>query len=405
MTMAGSLAHLRVLDLSRVLAGPWCGQLLADLGAQVIKVERPGEGDDTRRWGPPFLKDRNGQTTTESAYFMSANRGKQSITVDVSSTAGQTIIRELALRADVLIENYKVGGLQKYGLDYHSLSSINPRLIYCSITGFGQDGPYAALPGYDLLVQGMGGLMSITGEADGEPTKTGVAIADLFTGMYATVAILSALAYRERTGEGQHIDLGLLDVTVAMMSYQANNYLVGDTIAKRRGNAHPSIVPYQVFTSADGHMLIVAGNDKQFQALCRAISLAELTHDNRFVTNADRVRNRDELLPILQNALHAKPTRDWVEVLSSVGVPAGPINTVDQVFRDPQVLYRQMVVGMPHPMAENVRLVGNPIRMSRTPVQYDRPPPLLGLDTNGVLSELLGLSAERIETLRTHGVI
>jgi len=403
--MVSSLAHLRVLDLSRVLAGPWCGQLLADLGAQVIKVERPGEGDDTRRWGPPFLKDRNGQPTAESAYFMSANRGKQSITVDLSTTAGQAIIRELASRSDVVIENYKVGGLEKYGLDYRSLSTVNRSMIYCSVTGFGRDGPYASLPGYDLLVQGMGGLMSITGEADGEPTKTGVAITDLFTGMYATVAILSALAHRERTGEGQQIDLALLDVAVAMMSYQANNYLVGDTIAKRRGNAHPSIVPYQVFASADDHMLVAAGNDKQFQALCRAIGLAELADDNRFATNADRVRNRDDLLPILQNSFRSKPTAEWVEVLGRAGVPAGPISTVDQVFRDPQVLHRQMAVGMPHPLAENVRLVGNPIRMSRTPVRYDRSPPLLGQDTNAVLSEMLGLSAERIEALRTDGVI
>jgi crotonobetainyl-CoA:carnitine CoA-transferase CaiB-like acyl-CoA transferase len=403
--MASSLAHLRVLDLSRVLAGPWCGQLLADLGAQVIKVERPGEGDDTRSWGPPFLKDRDGQPTAESAYFMSANRGKRSITVDVSTAAGQAIIRELASRSDVVIENYKVGGLEKYGLGYGSLSTVNSSLIYCSITGFGQDGPYASLPGYDLLVQGMGGLMSITGEADGEPTKTGVAIADLFAGMYATVAILSALAHRERTGEGQHIDLGLLDVSVAMMSYQANNYLVGDTVAKRRGNAHPSIVPYQVFASADGHMLVAAGNDKQFQALCRASGLAQLANDNRFATNADRVRNRDNLLPILQNTFRSKPTLEWVEVLGSVGVPAGPINTVDQVFSDPQVLHRQMAVEMPHPLVENVRLVGNPIRMSRTPVQFDRPPPLLGQDTNAVLSELLGLSAEQIDALRSVGVI
>jgi crotonobetainyl-CoA:carnitine CoA-transferase CaiB-like acyl-CoA transferase len=403
--MVSSLAHLRVLDLSRVLAGPWCGQLLADLGAQVIKVERPGEGDDTRAWGPPFLKDRNGQPTAESAYFLSTNRGKQSITVDLSTADGQAIIRELALRSDVVIENYKVGGLKKYGLDYRSLSTFNRSLIYCSITGFGSDGPYASLPGYDLLVQGMGGLMSITGEADGEPTKTGVAITDLFTGMYATVAILSALAHRERTGEGQQIDLALLDVAVAMMSYQANNYLVGDTIAKRRGNAHPSIVPYQVFASADGHMLVAAGNDKQFQALCRAIGLAELADDNRFATNADRVRERDALLRILQSSFRSKPTGEWVDVLGKVGVPAGPINNVDQVFRDPQVLHRQMAVSMPHPLAENVRLVGNPIRMSRTPVRYDRPPPLLGQDTIAVLSELLGFPAERVEALRAEGVI
>lgn len=403
--MSAPLSHLRVLDLSRVLAGPWSSQLLADLGAEVIKVERPGEGDDTRAWGPPFLKAADGAATRESAYYLSTNRGKRSVTIDIGKPEGQALVRRLAACSDVVIENYKVGGLKRYRLDYESLKAVKPDLVYCSITGFGQDGPYANRPGYDLLVQAMGGLMSFTGEPDGEPMKTGVAIADVFTGMYATVAILAALAHRDRTGEGQRIDLALLDVTIAMTCNQASNYLVGGMVPKRRGNAHPTIVPYQAFASSDGYVILAVGNDGQFARFCEVAGCPGLAEDERFRTNAGRVNNREALLPIVKGIMAGRTIRAWMETLDAAGVPCGPINSLDAVFEDPQVRHRGVAVTMPHPLAGNVTLVANPIRLSATPISYDRPPPLLGENTEDVLAGVLGLDAAAIARLREDGAI
>ena len=403
--MSGPLSHLRILDLSRVLAGPWAGQLLADMGAEVIKVERPGEGDDTRGWGPPLLKDKDGKDTGESAYFLSTNRGKRSVTIDFTQPAGQELVRRLAADSDVVLENFKVGGLAKYGLDYASLRQVKPDIIHCSISGFGQDGPYASRAGYDFLVQGMGGLMSLTGEAEGEPVKVGVALTDIFTGMYAGFAVLAALAHRDRTGQGQHIDLALLDVQVAVLANQATNYLVGGMVPKRLGNAHPNIVPYQAFPTADGHIILAVGNDAQFRRFCEVAGRPELGLDPQYASNALRVKHRGVLVPLLKDIFASRPSAAWIESLEAVGVPCGPINDLAQVFADPQVRHRGMAVTMPHPQADGVTLVANPIRMSETPVAYDRAPPMLGADTDRVLSELLQVDEAELARLRATGVI
>ena len=407
--MPGALSHIRVLDLSRVLAGPWAGQLLADLGAEVIKVERPGAGDDTRGWGPPYLKDQQGQATSEAAYFLCANRNKQSVTIDFTRPEGQGLVRELAKKSDILIENFKVGGLAQYGLDYATLKGINPRLIYCSITGFGQDGPYAARAGYDFLIQGLGGIMSITGHADGQPgagpMKTGVALTDILTGLYAGNAMLAALAYREVSGLGQHIDLALLDVQVACLGNQAMNYLSTGVPPQRMGNAHPNIVPYQDFPTADGDMILAIGNDSQFARFCAVAGHAEWAADARFAGNLARVRHRDVLIPLIRQATVTKTTAAWIGTLEGAGVPCGPINNLAQVFDDPQVRARGLKIDMSHPLAGSVPQVASPIRLSATPVEYRRPPPLLGEHTHEVLSELLGLDEAQIESLASLGVI
>jgi len=404
----GSLRGLRVLDLSRVLAGPWASQLLGDLGADVIKIEKPGCGDDTRGWGPPWLADGEGRPTTDAAYFLCTNRNKRSLTVDITQPAGQAIVRELAAQSDVVLENFKVGGLAAYGLDDASLSAINPKLVYCSITGFGQDGPYAARAGYDFLIQGMGGLMSVTGRADAEegagPQKVGVALTDILTGLYATVAIQAALAHREKTGQGQHIDLALLDVQVACLANQAMNYLVSGKAPRRMGNGHPNIVPYQDFPTADGDMILAIGNDGQFARFCEIAGHAEWAGDDRFSTNAARVKHRGELLPLLRQATVMKTTAAWIVLLENAAVPCGPINDLAGVFADPQVMHRGLKVGMPHAAGGNAPQVGNPIRFSATPIDYRLAPPLLGQDTEAVLREL-GRSADEIAALRAAGVV
>ena len=388
-----ALSGLRVLDLSRVLAGPWAGQMLADLGADVVKVERPGAGDDTRAWGPPYLRDGDGRDTSEAAYFLSANRNKRSITIDFTQPEGQQQVRELVQRADVLIENFKVGGLAAYGLDYASLQALNPRLIYCSVTGFGQQGPYAKRAGYDFMIQAMGGLMSITGKADGEegagPVKVGVALTDILTGLYASNAILAALAERERSGLGQYIDLALLDVQVACLGNQALNYLTTGVPPKRLGNAHPNIVPYQDFPTADGDFILTVGNDGQFRKFCEVAGHPEWAADARFATNSARVANRAELVPLIRQVTVFRTTAEWIATLEQAGVPCGPINDLAQVFADPQVQARGTRVRMAHPLAGEVDLVANPIRLSRTPVDYRRPPPLLGEHNTEVLADWL----------------
>ncbi|WP_454261849.1 CaiB/BaiF CoA transferase family protein [Pseudoxanthomonas mexicana] len=386
-----SLAGVRVLDLTRVLAGPWCTQVLADLGADVIKVERPGSGDDTRGWGPPFLKDAEGNETPESAYFLCANRNKRSLTVDLSTAQGQAIIRRLAMRSDVLVENFKVGDMARYGLDAATLRAAHPGLVYCSITGFGQDGPYAQRAGYDFAVQGLGGLMSVTGAADGEPQKVGVAVADLFTGMYATVAILAALRHRDATGEGQVIDMALLDAQVAMLANLGSHYLVGGQVPARQGNAHANIVPYQVFAVADGHIIVAVGNDRQFARLCGLLGEPELASDERFSTNAGRVRHRDVLVPQLQSALMSRDRQTWLVLLEAAGVPCGPVNDIADVFGDPQVRARDMCINIEHQSAVSLPLVASPIKMSATPIRYVRPPPLLGEHTEEILAEMEGI--------------
>ena len=408
----GALAHLRVLDLSRVLAGPWASQLLGDLGADVIKVERPAEngkgGDDTRSWGPPWLADGEGRPTADAAYYLCANRNKRSLTVDITRAEGQAIVRELAARSDVVLENFKVGGLKGYGLDYASLSAINPKLVYCSITGFGQDGPYAARAGYDFLIQGMGGLMSITGRADDEegagPQKVGVALTDILTGLYAGNAILAALAHREQTGQGQHIDLALLDVQVACLANQAMNYLVSGKAPRRLGNGHPNIVPYQDFPTADGDMILAIGNDGQFARFCEIAGHAEWIGDERFATNAARVAQRKALIPMLRQATVTRTTAEWIAALEAAAVPCGPINDLAGVFADPQTVARGVRVAMPHPLGGTVPQVGNPIRLSATPVDYRRAPPTLGQDTEAVLREL-GRSDAEIAALYRKGVV
>jgi crotonobetainyl-CoA:carnitine CoA-transferase CaiB-like acyl-CoA transferase len=403
--MTAPLSHLRVLDLSRVLAGPWAGQLLADMGAEVIKVERPGEGDDTRGWGPPFLKDAEGRDTAEAAYYLSANRGKRSVTIDFTQAEGQELVRRLAARSDVVLENFKVGGLAKYGLDYAGLKAVKPDLVYCSITGFGQDGPYAARAGYDFLIQGMGGLMSLTGEPGGQPMKVGVALTDIFTGMYAGFAVLAALARRDRTGEGSHIDLALLDVQVAVLANQAANYLVGGAVPKRLGNAHPNIVPYQAFATGDGHIILAVGNDGQFRRFCEVAGRPELAADPAYATNVERVRNRARLVPILEDLVRSRPSAEWIAGLEAAGVPCGPINDLKAVFEDPQVIHRALRTRVGHPLAGGVDLVANPIRFDGAQAVSDRAPPLLGADTASVLGEVLGLDATELERLGKAGVV
>jgi crotonobetainyl-CoA:carnitine CoA-transferase CaiB-like acyl-CoA transferase len=401
---AGALAEIRVLDLSRVLAGPWVGQILADLGADVVKVERPAIGDDTRAWGPPFLKDEAGQETRESAYYLGANRNKRSLTCDLGHKEGQALIRALSAKADVLIENYKVGALGRFGLDYASLSQINPRLIYCSITGFGQTGPYADHAGYDLVAEGMGGFMSITGERDdkpgGGPQKAGVAVADLTTGMYSTVGILAALLNRAVTGGGQHLDMCLLDCQIAILANQNMNYLIGGEPPGRSGNAHPNIVPYGVYPAKDGHIVLGIGNESQFRKFLEVAGRLDIADDPRFLTNRDRVKYRDVLEPMLE-ALTAERTMDeWIAPLDAAGVPAGPINTLDRVFSNPQVIARNMQVSVSHPLAGSVPNVANPIKFSATPVRYRSAAPLLGEHTDEVLKDWLGLGQQAIDALR-----
>ncbi|MEO8306203.1 MAG: CaiB/BaiF CoA-transferase family protein [Betaproteobacteria bacterium] len=407
--MPGPLAHLTVLDLSRVLAGPWCTQVLADLGATVIKIERPGSGDDTRAWGPPYLKDASGHDTSEAAYYLSCNRGKLSVAVDFTDPDGAQIVRDLARQADVLVENFKVGGLAKYGLDYASIATVNPRLVYASITGFGQDGPYADRAGYDFIIQGMSGFMSVTGERDdlpgGGPQKAGVAISDLMTGMYATVAIQAALAHRDRTGRGQWVDLSLFDSAVAMMSTMNLNHLVTGTPPGRAGNAHINIVPYQVFACADGHVIVAVGNDGQFAKFCDAAGKPEWVSDARFANNADRVRHRGTLVPLIADVVRTRTQRAWLESLEARGVPCGPINRLDQVFADPQLAARGMRVDLPHPLAGNVPQVGSPMKFSSTHLAYERPPPLLGEHTADVLRDRLALEGDAIADLAARGVI
>ncbi|NYT59899.1 CoA transferase [Alcaligenaceae bacterium] len=397
------LTGIRVLDLTRVLAGPWCTQNLADLGAEVIKIERPGAGDDTRSWGPPYVKDANGRDTTEAAYYASANRNKQSVAIDIASERGAELVRKLALQCDILVENFKVGGLRKYGLDYESMKAINPALIYCSITGFGQTGPYASRPGYDFMIQGMGGLMSITGERDdmpgGGPQKAGVAVADLMTGMYSTVGILAALHERSRSGQGQHIDMALLDCQVAMLANQNLNYMTTGVAPKRAGNAHQNLVPYQVFGASDGHLIVAVGNDSQFRAYCQVIGRSGLSEDIRFSTNPNRVINRDILVPMLVEAMKTQPRDHWLQALERAGVPAGPINTIDQVYDNPQVQARGMRQDLPHSAAGKAPIAASPLRFSDSPVSYRHAAPLLGEHTEQVLRERLGLSDEEIRQL------
>ncbi|HQU49655.1 MAG TPA: CaiB/BaiF CoA-transferase family protein [Casimicrobiaceae bacterium] len=400
---------MRVLDLSRVLAGPWAGQLPADLGADVVKVERPGAGDDTRAWGPPWLKDRDGRDTGESAYYLCTNRNKRSVTVDLAKPEGQEIVRDLARRADVLLENFKLGGLAQYRLDYASLAETNPRLVYCSITGFGQDGPYAPRAGYDFLIQGMGGLMSITGRAEGEdgagPQKVGVALTDIMTGLYATIAVQAALAERERSGRGQHVDLALLDVQIACLANQASNFLAGGIVPKRMGNAHPNIVPYQDFPTADGDVIVAIGNDAQFAKFCAVAGHPEWSSDARFAPMPARAANRAVLIPLVRQATVTRSTQAWVTALEAAGVPCGPINRIDEVFADPHVRERGVRIAMAHPKAGSVDLVANPIRMSATPVDYRRAPPMLGEHTGEVLADWLGLAPDAVSALRGRGVL
>ncbi|MGU7775395.1 CaiB/BaiF CoA transferase family protein [Burkholderia sp. MR1-5-21] len=405
----GALSHIRVLDLTRVLAGPWCAQTLADFGADVIKVERPGAGDDTRHWGPPYLKDASGADTAEAAYYLAANRNKRSVTVDIATPEGQRIVRELAAQSDVVLENYKVGQLKKYGLDYESLRAMKPDLVYCSVTGFGQTGPYAHRAGYDFIIQGIGGFMSITGERDGQPgggpQKAGVAIADLATGLYSTIAVLAALAHRERTGEGQYIDMALLDVQVALLANMNTNFLASGQPPVRWGNAHPNIVPYQTFQTSDGWIIVAVGNDGQFRKFVEAGGRPELADDERFATNPARVRHRETLVPLLAEMVKTRGKDAWIDALEAAGVPCGPINELDEVFDNEQVVARGMKVELPHPCGADVKLVRNPIRMSATPPEARTAPPLLGAQTDDVLRELLGYDDAQIAALKAKQAI
>ncbi|MDY7532071.1 CaiB/BaiF CoA-transferase family protein [Pseudomonas sp. Bout1] len=405
----GALTGLRVLDLSRVLAGPWCGQVLADLGAEVIKIERPQSGDDTRGWGPPWMKTDTGESSGQASYYQSTNRGKLSVAIDLATSEGQELVRALAASSDVLIENYKAGSLARYGLDYATLAEINPRLVYCSITGFGQTGPRAEEPGYDFIIQGIGGLMSITGERDdlpgGGPQKVGVAFSDLMTGLYSTVAIQAALFSRERTGVGQHIDMALLDVQVATLANQSMNYLASGKVPERYGNAHANIVPYQVFRAADRDFIIACGNDSQFVALCHSIGLPHLPQDPRFGRNADRVAHRAEIVELLSAHFLGRTADEWVASIHASKVPVGAINSIAQSLEEPQVIARGLMVKIAHPKNPEFAMVGSPIKMSGTPVEYVRPAPMLGQHTDEVLGERLGLSAEQLRQLKAGGVI
>jgi crotonobetainyl-CoA:carnitine CoA-transferase CaiB-like acyl-CoA transferase len=411
--MPGPLSHVRVLDLSRVLAGPWAGQNLADLGAEVIKVERPKVGDDSRGYGPPWVKDGAGRDTRDSAYFTCANRGKKSVTLNLASEKGQALVRELAKTCDVLLENYKFGDLARYRLGYDDLKALNPGLIYCSVTGFGQTGPYRERPGFDFMIQGMGGMMSVTGEPDGTPgggpQRAGVPVADIITGMYASIAICAALASRDaqgpNLGKGQHLDLALLDSQIALLAYQNTNYFATGTPPKRIGNLHPNIVPYQPFRTADGEVIVACGNDNLYRKLCEAAGCRELAADPRFASNGKRVENRVELTRLMQEVFAKRSTREWVEVLETAGVPNGPINDLAQVFEEPQVKARGIRVDMDHPVAGKLPMVASPMRFSGTPLEYRLPPPLLGEHTDEVLKGILGKSDAEIAALRAEGVL
>jgi crotonobetainyl-CoA:carnitine CoA-transferase CaiB-like acyl-CoA transferase len=407
--MAGPLSHIRVLDLSRVLAGPWAGQNLADLGAEVIKVERPGKGDDSRAFGPPWFKDSQGKDTSEAAYFMAANRGKKSITVNLSNPQGQELVRELARHCDVLIENYKVGDLARYGLGYEDVKKINPKIVYCSVTGFGQTGPYAERPGYDFMAQGMSGIMSVTGEPDsvpgGGPMRVGIPIVDILTGMYSSVAICAALAHRAETGVGQHLDLALLDTAMAFLSIQGMTYLTTGEPPGRIGNTHPSIVPYQVFPTADGAVILACGNDNLFGKFCEAAGCAELASDARFNKNALRVQNRDQLVPLLNKVFAKKSTKDWVDILEKAGVPNGPINSIAQAFDEPQTIARGTRIDLPHPKGGKAPLIASPMKFSATPVEHKAAPPTLGQHSEEILGGLLGYGPEKIAELRAAGAL
>ncbi len=409
MTTTKALGHLRVLDLTRVLAGPWATQLLADMGAEVIKIERPQTGDDTRGWGPPFLKDAQGRETAESSYFLSANRAKKSITVDIATADGQALIRRLAAECDVLVENYKVGTLARYGLGHAQLAEINPRLIYCSLTGFGQDGPYAPLPGYDFVFQGMGGLMSITGLPDGEPgggpVKCGIAISDILAGMYTASAVLAALEHRHISGSGQHIDVALLDCVIALSSYQATNYFLTGQTPPRMGNAHTNMVPYQAFTCRGGHVIVAVGNDSQFASFCGVIGRRELAQDERFTKSAQRVRNRELLIPLIDECMPRHTMTEWIEKMEAANVPCGPIYTMPQVFEDPHVVQRRIRQDLPHPLGVSAPVLANPIRFSATPIRHEQPAPMLGQHTDEVLGGLLGLAPNEIADLRRRQVV
>lgn len=407
--MTKALEGIRVLDLSRVFAGPWATQNLADLGAEVIKIERPDCGDDTREWGPPFLHDAQGRATNDSSYFLAVNRGKQSVTLDISTAEGQALVRELVLSCDVLVENYKVGNLARFGLDYASLAALNPRLIYCSVTGFGLDGPSAHLPGYDFVFQGMAGLMSMTGHRDEDPgagpMKMGIAVCDAMTGMYATTAILAALQQRQSTGRGQLLDIALLDCAVALTSYMSLNYFVAQRLPRRLGNAHPNIVPYQVFKCSQGDIILAVGNDAQYERMCGVVGKPEWASDKRFCTGEARLRHRDALIPLLTDMFATRTMAEWVDLLNAANVPCGPINTLQEVFADEQVRHRKLKVEVQHGAGVTTSLVASPLRLADSPVTYDVPPPRLGEHTDAVMSRLLGKSAAEIESLRSRGVI
>ena len=405
----GALSHLRILDLSRVLAGPWASQILADLGAEVIKVEHPDRGDDTRAWGPPWASTDRWTDERQSAYFAGANRNKQSVAVDIAHPQGQEIVKALASGCDIVIENFKVGGLLQYGLDYESLKVTNPAIIYCSITGFGQTGPYAHRPGYDFLIQGMGGLMSVTGHPDGEPgdgpLKVGVALTDILTGLYATVGIMAALAHRDKTGEGQQIDASLLDVQVACLANQAMNYLASGQQPPRLGNAHPNIVPYQDFRTTDGHIIITIGNEAQFARFCEGLGRPEWSTDNRFATNSARLAHRHQLIPLIQGVIATRTTSEWLDTLETRSVPCGPINDLAAVFADPHVQYRGMKVDFPDGDTSGVSVIASPLRLSASPVEYRSAPPRLGGETRCVLQRLLGFEEEQINNLIRDGIV
>ena len=407
--METTLGHLKVLDFSRILAGPWATQTLADMGAEIIKVERPGVGDDTRAWGAAFPKDSEEQEITDSAYFLSANRGKKSITIDLAHSEGQNLIRKLIMHTDVLVENYKVGTLARYGLDYESLKLLNPRLVYCSITGFGQSGPYAELPGYDFVFQGMAGLMSTTGQPDGMPgdgpMKVGLPIGDFLCGLYSATAILAALEYRNISGKGQYIDMSLLDCVISLNSYHAINYFISGEVPSRMGNGHSSMVPYQVFRCKEGDVIVAVGNDSQFRAFCKVIGREDLIFDERYAAPAKRNLYRNQLIPEIEQIMLTRTMAEWVRLLESANVPCGPINNIKQVFEDPQVQHRQMRINLPHSLGVNVPTVASPLRFSDTPVQYGRSAPLLGEHTDFVLTTVLGLSCEKIAALRFSKVI
>jgi crotonobetainyl-CoA:carnitine CoA-transferase CaiB-like acyl-CoA transferase len=408
MKQHGPLTHIKVLDLSRVLAGPWAGQVLADLGATVIKVERPGVGDDTRVWGPPFLKAENGEQTKEACYFLAANRGKQSVTIDISTPEGQELVRKLAAQADIVLENYKVGTLIRYGLGYEDLKAVNPAIIYCSVTGFGQDGPLAELPAYDFMIQAMGGLMSVTGERDGQPgggpQKVGMPIMDLMTGMWAAVGVLAALARRNETGEGEYIDLAMLDVMVATIANQGMNYLVSGKTPQRMGNKHPNIQPQDVFQCTDGQMVLAVGNDGQFASFCQAMNRPDLASDPRFTTNSSRVVNLAALMEILVQEIGQRSRAECIDALRLHGVPCGPINTIPEVLADPQIIHREMLRYLPHPTAGKVPQIVSPLRLKQNPLAFNDAPPLLGANTQAVLKEI-GVTPEQYAALLARGVL